>query len=756
MVFGPYSVLASLGEGGMATVYLAHDAKHGRRVALKVMKAETSEAIGPERFIREIETVARLTHPNILPLYDSGSEDGRLYYVMPHIAGGSLRARLDKDRTLPLDEAVRLTRHVAAALEHAHQQGLVHRDIKPENVLIADGIALVADFGIARSTGTALESSAETRAMPSPITRAHVLLGTPQYMAPEQAFGEGPADARADIYALGCVLFEMLTGRPPFTAATVPALLMRVATEAPPPIGALRPEVPAAVSAVVEKALAKQPGQRYASAAEMREALTEAMTRPAGSAVVAETIVPAGDVRLAVLPFQNLGGTPDDECLSDGICDELIHTLGRIDGVRVTARGSSFQFRDRRADIRAIGAELHVTQIIDGTLRRAGKRVRVTAQLINATDGFQTWSDRYDRELDDVFALQDDIAGAIASVLRVKLRGAAAGAASFEAYEQYLVGIQHWNKRTPQDLDRAVEALAEAVRLDPKFAPAWGATAMCQVTRLLYGAAAPRELVIPAREAADRALALDRQEVAALTARACIRAIHDWDVAAAERDFREVIASAPSDAIAHQWCAVNLLAPLGRLDEARAMLDRARELDPLSPSVLVSAALVASLAGDPQEGLALCERALTLDPSFSAARYFIGPMLAASGQFEAAVAALEAAAAGMRRSPEVLAALAVVYADAGDSARARDLLTELERLAATRYVSPALTATVRAAQGDLDGAFVDLHRAMDVRAAEVIWFETRKSYQPLRRDARFQGIRERRAGDKIAAASTRG
>ena len=755
MQFGPYSVLATLGEGGMATVYLAHDAKHGRSVALKVMKAETSEAIGAERFLREIETVARLTHPHILPLYDSGSEGGRLFYVMPHITGGSLRARLDRERTLPVDEAVRLTQHIAAALEHAHQQGLVHRDIKPENVLIADGIALVADFGIARSTGAALESTAETRAMPAPITRAHVLLGTPQYMAPEQAFGDGPADARADIYALGCVLFEMLVGRPPFTAPTVPALLMRVATEAPPSLLALRPDVTAAVAGVVEKALSKQPADRFASAAAIRDALSGALAAPAAASWPDATEASAPGVRLAVLPFQNLGGTPDDVSLSDGICDELIHTLGRMDGVRVTARGSSFLFRERRTDARAIGAELNVTQILDGTLRRAGKRVRVTAQLINAADGFQTWSERYERELDDVFALQDDIAGAIASVLRVKLRGAAAGAANFEAYERYLVGLQHWNRRTPQDLERALEALAEAVRRDPKFAPAWGATAMCQVTRILYGAAAPPDVIGPARDAADRALALDRREVSALTARACIRAVHDWDMEAAERDFREVMAAAPSDPIAQQWCAVNLLAPLGRLDEARTMLDRARELDPLSPSVLVSAALVASLDGEVHDGIALCERALELDPSFSAARYFMGPMLAAAGRPDDAMAVLQLAAEGMRRSAEVLAALAVVAAESGDAARARALLGELELAAGTRYVSPALTATVRAALGDLDRAFADLDRAIDVRAAEVIWFEVRTSYARLRADARFERIRARRVAERIVAERTR-
>jgi serine/threonine-protein kinase len=755
MRIGPYPVVGTLGEGGMATVYLAEDPRHGRRVAIKVMKPDMAKAIGHDRFLREIETIARLTHPHILPLFDSGESDGQLYYVMPHIEGPSLKKRQRAVGRFPVEEALQLARAIAAALGHAHQHGLVHRDVKPANILLSDGIALVADFGVARSTIRGLDSHEETAAGAAALTSSGVIIGTPQYMAPEQAFGDPNVDGRADLYALGCVLYEMLAGQPPFDGDTAHVLLRQHTSSPVPPLQAIRPDVPDAVARAIERLLAKSPDDRFATAALFITALADAHIL-GNTTTSVTTVAPPDGFTIAVLPFQNLSGSPDDACLADGISDELIHTLGRIDGVRVTARGSSFLFRERTADIRTIGARLNVASIIDGTLRRSGKRLRLTAQLINAADGFQVWSERYDREVDDVFALEDDIAGAIAAVLRVRLTGVRhTPAASFDAYERYLMGLHHWNRRTPQDLEKALEHLTAATALDPAFAPAFGAMGLSYVTLALYGLRPPADVTASARAAVERALTLDRGDTAALSARACIRAIHDWDTESAERDFREVIAASPSDATARQWYATNLLAPLGRFDEARAALARARELDPLSPSIIVSAGLIAYLTRDLTGALAQFERALALDAGFSAAQYFMGPVLMASGRPAEAIAALEAAADGMGQSPEVIAALATVCALSGDRARAESLMADLVAAGDTRYVSAALTAMVKSALGDMDGCVADIERAIDQRAVEVIWLDVRPVWAPLRKDPRFASLIARRTAARRLATATR-
>lgn len=752
---GPYPVVGTLGQGGMATVYLAEDERHGRLVAIKVMKPDTAAAIGHDRFLREIETIARLTHPHILPLYDSGSSDGQLYYVMPHIDGPSLRARLNSERRLTVDDALQLARGIASALGHAHQHGLVHRDIKPANILLSDGIALLADFGVARAAAHELDAQAETSAGFAALTSSGVIIGTPQYMSPEQAFGDPNVDGRADIYALGCVLFEMLAGDPPFTGESAHVLLRQHTSDPVPSLRQIRGDVPESIARAIEKSLAKSPDDRFATAAEFMAALQGGQGSPNATTIINAPAQPDG-FTIAVLPFQTLSGSPDDVCLADGICDELIHTLGRIEGVRVTARGSSFLFRERTVDIRTIGSRLNVGSVIDGTLRRSGKRLRLTAQLINVADGFQVWSERYDREVDDVFALEDDIAGAIAGVLRVRLAGVShEPAANFEAYERYLMGVHHWNRRTPQDLDTALTHLQAATILDPSFAPAWGAIGLAHVTQALYGLRPPVDVIALARAAVDRALQLDRNETGALAARACIRSIHDWDTDGAERDFREVIAASPSDATAQQWYAINLLAPLGRFTEARAALARARELDPLSPSVIVSSGLVSYLAGDALGAIAQFERALALDPTFSAARYFLGPSLMAAGRASDAIASLETAAEGMGHSPEVLAAIATVAAIDGNQARAQMMLADLERARTTRYVSPALTAMVKSGLGDMDGAVADMERAIDARAVEVIWLDVRPVWARLRQDPRFPSLIARRTAARRLAAVTR-
>jgi serine/threonine-protein kinase len=400
-----YTMDRELGQGGMASVFLAQDQKHHRKVAIKVLKPELAAALGRERFLREIETAAGLNHPHVLPLHDSGEADGFLYYVIPYVEGESLRERLDRERQLPLEDALQVAREVADALSYAHSHNILHRDIKPGNILLSAGHALVTDFGIARAI---------TATGGGQLTEVGALVGTPAYMSPEQVDGSQYIDGRADIYSLGCVLFEMLVGEPPFRGSSLTAVIANRLSSPMPSPRAFRQLVPEAVDAAVRKAMADLPADRFATVAQFAEAL--GTTRPSGP-----TLVAVPDRSIAVLPFKNQSSDPESEYFSDGIAEEIINALAQLPGLHVAARTSSFAFKGKGADIAEVGAKLKVATVLDGSVRKAGNRVRITAQLVNVSDGYHLWSERYDSELDDVFAIQDHIARAIAQRFEVML-----------------------------------------------------------------------------------------------------------------------------------------------------------------------------------------------------------------------------------------------------------------------------------------------------------------------------------------------
>src|SRR6184192_3915684 len=410
-----YTIERELGRGGMATVYLATDLKHHRQVAIKVLKPELAAAVGPQRFLREIETAARLQHPHILPLHDSGDADGFLYYVMPYVEGESLRQRLVREKQLPLEDALQITGAVASALSYAHSHDVVHRDIKPENILLSGGEAVVADFGIAR----ALVAAGADK-----LTDTGLAVGTPGYMSPEQAMAEPRIDGRADTYALGCVLYEMLAGHPPFLGTTAQEILARHTLDPVPPLRTIRRELPEAIEHAVRKALAKAPADRWRSPAAFSEALGRAVAPPSvtrraarslGLVAVGVAALVAGYVVLtrrpgssaqpsqsiAVLPFQNVGGDVNNEPFSDGMTDEITTALGKVEGLRVTARSVVFRFKGKNVVPEEIGRQLHVLYVLDGGVRMGGTRRRVSAQLINVAGGNEIWAEEYDRDARD-------------------------------------------------------------------------------------------------------------------------------------------------------------------------------------------------------------------------------------------------------------------------------------------------------------------------------------------------------------------
>ncbi|MEO8623718.1 MAG: protein kinase [bacterium] len=733
-----YRVERELGGDGMSTVYLAVDIKHGRRVAVKIMRSDLAPGFGAHRFTREIELTARLTHPNILPLLDSGEQDGHAFYVMPFIEGESLRDLLAREKQLTITHALQIAREVADALAYAHSRGVVHRDIKPENILLSAGHAVVADFGIARAT---------TAAVGGNMTQVGIAIGTPAYMSPEQSLGED-IDGRTDIYALGCVLFEMLAGEVPFRAPTAVAALARKIAGPAPDLGSVR-EIPAQLEELVRRALARDVTDRIQSAEEMLEGLEAA--RAGGPAVERTPDAPANAI--AVLAFVSMSANTDDQYLGDGISEELMHALTRLGGLRIVARTSAFAFRKSNLDVSEIGRRLKVRRVVEGSVRRSGSRLRVNAKLIDAVSAFEIWSERFDRDIVDLFDIEDEISGAIAHSLkdlllaengqhlRTNIPAKAAPTTNLVAYEHYLKGRHFWSQRSEPALRQSADELRSALEADPNFALAYAALADTLVTMGLYGMAAPSAVMPLARDAAEHALTLDAGLAEAITAQACVRAIHDWDWSAAEQDFARAIAANPQYPTAHQWYAMHCLVPRGRFAEARTALERAKDLDPLSLSITVSIAAVDYYERRYANAIESSRNVIRLDPGFAMGYYFLGLALQQDGRAEEAVQALDSAAV-LSGTGEILAALASALASAGELSRARAILAQLSERATEHYESPVLLAMIEVALGEPQRALAHLEEARAQRSADLMWLAVRPAFDPLRAEPDFVGLLE--------------
>ena len=729
---GRYLIEREIGRGGMAIVYLGRDLRYDRVVAIKVMRPEILASVGGTRFLREIQIAAKLSHPHILPLFDSGEALGFHYYVMPFVDGESLRERLTRENMLAVDAAVRVGIEVANGLAHAHGQGVVHRDVKPENIMLAGGTAVLTDFGIARAVD----------ADGGRLTGTGLLVGSPAYMSPEQA--TGAVDHRTDVYALGCVLYEMLAGAPPFAGPSAMSLLASHTSKAVPPLRERRGDVSAECESVVLRALAKKPEDRFATMEELAVALQQVASGTAVMQSLRTSVDRPSQRSLAILPFEDLSPSRDQEYFCEGVAEELRSTLSRVEGLQVSSRRSAAAVQGKGLDVPAIGRELGVTHVLEGTVRSALDRLRVSVTLSGTSDGFQVWSERYDRRMDDVFEIQDDIARRVAAALRIHLTsvvpGHDRGTRNLEAYRAYLRGRHHWNRRTERSLRQSVVQMEEAISIDPAYAQAYAGLADSWVTLGIYGATPPLEAMARALEAAAKALELDPSLAEALVVRGAVRALRDWQWDAAEQDFREAITLDPGYPTGHHWLANHVLMPTGRFDEASRALASALELDPGSPTVALSQGFLLTLRVDDARAIEQFQRLLDRDPEFAAAHYFLGQVFDRQRRFGEAVSALEQALTFGGESPEVIAMLGYTHARAGDSANAERCEARLLALEATRYVSPALLALVRLGRGDLDGALGLLERAAEVRATELAWLGVRWFYEPLRKSPRFKAL----------------
>jgi serine/threonine protein kinase/Tfp pilus assembly protein PilF len=570
---GAYTIDRELGRGGMATVYLAQDSKHERLVALKVLHPELAASLGPERFLREIKLAARLNHPHILPLHDSGDTNGFLYYVMPYVEGESLRDKLEREQQLSIDEAVHHGRAIASALDYAHRQGIVHRDIKPENVMLYEGEAMVMDFGIAK----AMSSRSET------LTQTGMMVGTPAYVSPEQAAGETNLDGQSDQYSLACVVYEMITGERPFAGATPQAVMSKRFSETPKPLRAIRTDVPESVEKAVARAMSTDSSHRYSTTAQFGQALASgSVSTPTSTATIPVASVSQAK-SVAVLPFANQSADPDNEYLTDGIADDIISALTKIQSLRVTSRTSSFAFKGKSEDIGEIGRKLKVSTVLEGSVRKFGNRIRVTAQLVNVADGSNLWSERYDRELEDIFAIQDDISQAIVKALRViltegeKRQIEQARPVNVEAYDFYLRGRQYFYQIRRKSLETARQMFNKAIEIDPEYARAHcGVADACSQLYTYFDA---REFNLrQADNSSRRALELAPELAEAHVARGmAVSLSKKFDEA--EKEFETALKLDPKSYEAAYWYGRSLQSA-GRFEEAVRMYDRAQSLRP--------------------------------------------------------------------------------------------------------------------------------------------------------------------------------
>lgn len=734
---GRYAIERELGRGGMAVVFLARDRRHDRQVALKVLRPEVAASVGPGRFLREIRIAAGLAHPHILPLIDSGDADGAAFFVMPYVEGESLRARLTRERQLSVDDALRVAREVADALSYAHARGIVHRDIKPENILLEAGHAVVADFGIARAIDAAGAGS---------LTETGIVLGTPAYMSPEQASGSAAVDGRSDLYSLGCVLYEMLAGAPPFAGPTAQAILARQSTGRVPLVSEVRKTVPRHVEQAIAMALAAAPADRPASA----EAFASALV--AGPGVGADRGVSA----IAVLPFSNMSADPENEYFSDGITEEVINAVATVPGMRVTARTSTFQFKGRDHDVREIGRKLDVGTVLEGSVRRAGNRIRVTAQLISVADGYHLWSERFDRDLEDVFAIQDEIALAIADRLKRGLTPDAspepqrpappASRIDPEAYDAYLRGRYHRRRMFSESgaAEMASAGYREAIQKDPAFAAAHGALAELHIVTAIGFAATPgRELMTEARAAADRALALNADLAEAQLARALVAMYHDWDYAAAKTGIDRATALNPSFVDAHFWAEFYYTYVERNLEGALAANRRAAELDPLNLDISARLAQVLIIFDRIDEAVDRLRRILETDPNHMVSYVELADALGRQGDIAGAIAAAERALELSGRAVAAVGVAGAVLAVSGRADRTRALLHELTERARHGYVVPFWLALLHASVGDLDRAFELLAEARRDRDPNLLYLSVVPRAIGLHADPRYgQALRE--------------
>jgi len=733
-----YTVTARVGAGGMGEVYRATDTKLGRDVALKVLPAKTaSDQSRLERFQREARALAALNHPHIVTIYSVEEADGVHFLTMELVEGQAL-SQLMRAGALPVERLLAIASAIAEALAAAHEKGIVHRDLKPANVMVADsGRVKVLDFGLAKLADQASDEGLNSQLPTALETAEGVVMGTMPYMSPEQVEGRA-VDHRSDIFSMGVLLYEMATGRRPFQADNTAGLISAILRDEPPAPTAVRRDLPDALRRLIEGCLRKDPARRFQSAREARAAL-----QPQVGAVKAAGGGHESTPSIAVLPFVNMSADRENDYFSDGLSEEIINALTRLPDLRVIARTSAFRFRGEQ-DLRRVGEALGVRTVLEGSVRKAGQQLRITAQLIDVADDSHIWSERFDRELVDVFEIQDEISAAIVKKLHLSL-GAGEPArrdrANVAAFEALLEGRHHFSQFTPKSAERALVCLQRALSLEPDYPDALAMHAFYHLM-LAYMFANPREALPSTRALAERALQLDPHHGEAQAAVAVVAVMLDRDWSGAELLFRRALVLAPASAIAHELYGLVGLLGRGRLAEALAELDRAIELDPLSALYAGNRGRVLTCSRRFAEAEESCRRGLALDPGQLLVQVELIYALLFQGKFEEAIAVGKRAIETHGPANAPRQALALSYALAGQRDAALQLVKETTEPGAG-YRSPLALGLVHAALSEMDEAFACVERSVEERDPLLMYLAVHPMFDPLRSDPRFPDLLRR-------------